>query len=715
MPNRPMYEGQLFGNYRLVRLLGRGGFAEVYLGRHIHIRRMAAIKLLLAQVDAPDIKHFKREAQIVADLHHPHIISLLDFGVHDGHIPYIAMEYAASGTLRQRHPRGSVIAPTQALAYMAQVAEALDFAHARSIIHRDVKPENMLLNAQDSLLLSDFGIATLTSELGAQITPSVAGTAVYMAPEQLRGKTRPESDQYALAVVTYEWLCGKPPFHGTYPEIAVQHINSAPPSLRTRNPRISPAIEEVVNIALAKDPAQRYPTVSEFVADFRLALRPARASHARTSYNDPAPVAPHSPLVSVPTQLTERVQSERDPNNKPAPTERRSVRPTYQKANSQPVPTGISRRTILLTLGGIALLGGVGGGVAWFTRSHTNEPLFGGSALSTTTAGTGRKTVGKNVAQGGSGTPSATNTPSTTSTNSVLIGTTLNEYHGHTKSVLALAWSPRDNNMIASGSLDKTVQIWNAFNSEVITNYGLHADQVNTVAWSPDGKLIASGSNDKQVQIWHPLTGEQIRFYSNHQDVVSSVAWSPNGQYIASGSFDKTVQVWNASTGGLIHFFEGHQDVVNSVAWSPNGQYVASGSSDKTVRVWQISTGGLIYTYTQHSDFVSSVLWSSTGKQIISASDDTSIQIWFAFTGANSYAYREHKGAIFTIALSPDGTQVASSSSDKTVKLWNFSNADTVYSYVKHMDNVIAVTWSPQGKQIASGGFDKIVRVWQAM
>jgi len=684
MPDRLMHEGQLLGNYRLVRLLGKGGFAEVYLAQHVHLNRLAAIKLLYARVDGPDVKRFKREAQIVADLRHPHIVNIIDFGVQDGSTPYLIMEYAPRGTLRHQYPRGSVLPPTVVLEYIEQVAAALDFAHAKRVIHRDVKPENMLLGEQDELLLSDFGIATLISESGAQVTPHVAGTTAYMAPEQLRGKPCPASDQYALGVVVYEWLCGERPFRGSFAEIAAQHLNATPPSLHERNPHISPALEDVVSIALAKKPTQRYPTVGAFVADFKHALQ----TTGRSQFSQ----------VSVPARSTrQRPRS----SLSQLPTRERSGMAQPQPGDAAKRP--ISRRTILLSLGSVAMLGGIGGGLAWLTaHQHTAGTASGATAAAPV------RTTGTTA---GSGAASPTSAPTT---NVIEMGTTLNEYHGHTKSVLALAWSPR-NNMIASGSLDKTVQIWDASTSAVIANYGEHIDQVNTVAWSPDGTLIASGSNDKQVRIWNPLANKTIRFYINHQDAVSSVAWSPHGTYIASGSFDKTVQVWNASTGELIYSFKGHQDVVNTVAWSPDGTYIASGSSDKTVRVWKVSTHELIYTYNQHSDFVSSVLWSIDGKQIASASDDMTVQIWFALTGSNSYAYQEHKGAVFAIALSSDGTRVASASSDKTVQIWNFSSADKIYTYPKHTDNVLAVAWSPNGKKVVSGGVDKIIRIWQAM
>src|SRR5581483_7130911 len=190
--------------------------------------------------------------------------------------PYLIMDYAPEGSLRQRHPRRSRLAPSRALVYAEQVAQALDYAHHEHIIHRDVKPENMLIGPRGEILLSDFGIATLVANPASQSTPTIAGTWAYMAPEQFQGHPLPASDQYSLAVVVYEWLCGERPFRGEPLQIMTQHLQANPPPLRERNPAISPALEEAVHIALAKNPAQRYPTVSDFTTALRLALNPTR-------------------------------------------------------------------------------------------------------------------------------------------------------------------------------------------------------------------------------------------------------------------------------------------------------------------------------------------------------------------------------------------------------------------------------------------------------
>ena len=249
--------GKQLGSYRVIRFLGSGGFADVYLGEHLQLGTLAAIKVLAIKLaSSQEIEDFRKEARTIASLNHPYIVRILDFGIQEG-VVYLVMDYAPNGTLRGRHPKGARLLPTTILPYIKQVAEALQYAHDEKLIHRDVKPENMLLGRRNEVLLSDFGIA-LVAETSAETTPSsaqqVAGTVGYMAPEQINGHPQPASDQYALAVVAYEWLCGERPFQGSFTEMAAGHLFSLPPRMREKVPSISPGLEVVVVTALAKDP-----------------------------------------------------------------------------------------------------------------------------------------------------------------------------------------------------------------------------------------------------------------------------------------------------------------------------------------------------------------------------------------------------------------------------------------------------------------------------
>lgn len=270
------YIGQKLGNYRLVRLLGRGGFADVYLGEHIYLQTPAAIKVLQMQLTDEALEKFLAEARTIARFSHPNIVSVLEFGIENA-TPFLVMSYAPYGSLRERHPRGSLLPAAMIVSYVEQVTTALQYAHDRQVIHCDVKPENMLLGQNEVLMLSDFGIAISlqkihgASSINLPNTSSIVGTFTYMAPEQLHGRPTTASDQYALATVVYEWLCGMPPFNGTAMEIATQHAHVPVPPLRERVSSLPVNVEQVVMQALAKDPQARYVSIRDFARALKTA------------------------------------------------------------------------------------------------------------------------------------------------------------------------------------------------------------------------------------------------------------------------------------------------------------------------------------------------------------------------------------------------------------------------------------------------------------
>ena len=306
-------EGQSLGNYELLHLIGQGSSAEVYVGKQRYIETIVAIKVL--QRIGPETNElFRREARTIAHLQHPHIVHIYDFGIED-QTPYLVMEYTPIGSLRAVHPKGSRVSCEQIIDYVKQIASALDYAHQQRVIHRDIKPENILLNARQEVVLSDFGLAVVLRPMESLATQNQAGTPLYMAPEQIRSHPSPASDQYALAVMVYEWLCGEPPFRGSLYEVFTQHLYQSPPDLCARVPGLPAAIENVVFKSLAKDPQERFPTMQDFATALEsacaatwLAPQHDRSSDvSRTELCQPKndlPTSPAVPNVPYPTPST---------------------------------------------------------------------------------------------------------------------------------------------------------------------------------------------------------------------------------------------------------------------------------------------------------------------------------------------------------------------------------------------------------------------------
>jgi serine/threonine protein kinase len=299
--------GQQLGNYRLTRLLGQGGFADVYLGEHVYLGTNAAVKVLQARLsNEGDLQWFVNEARTIARLSHPNIVRVLDFGV-DNETPFLVIEYAPNGTLRERHPPGTILPITTIVPYVKQVAAALQYAHDDKLIHRDVKPENMLVGRRNEILLNDFGIALMAQSTRNPNTQDLAGTVMYIAPEQIQGKPRTASDQYALGIVVYEWLSGYVPFSGSFTELCTQHLFAPPPPLKEKVPTIDPAVEEVVTRVLAKNPKERFESISAFADALEQAavVQPGSVTIEGSQSSSPLPSTPVPPQPSLQMQFTE--------------------------------------------------------------------------------------------------------------------------------------------------------------------------------------------------------------------------------------------------------------------------------------------------------------------------------------------------------------------------------------------------------------------------
>ena len=321
MEERGGREGQQIGNYRLVRLIGHGGFADVYLGEHQYLKTPVAIKLLQAKVIRKDTRQdFLQEAQTIARLLHPHIVRVTDFGV-QRKTPFLVMEYAPNGTLRQRHPMGTILPLTTLLPYVRQIAAALQYAHDAGVIHRDVKPENMLVGRNNEILLSDFGVAMSIQLSQSSFPPQVIiGTKAYMAPEQIQGHPVPATDQYALGAVVYEWLSGTSPFYTTSLQASQSNTtlrpydanqSALPPSLSENAPNVTPAVEQVVMKALAHNPELRFQNVQAFAAALEDAVSKQPAQSAPVTKKISIQWEPLTPTMQVSSPSQGQSQTEK--------------------------------------------------------------------------------------------------------------------------------------------------------------------------------------------------------------------------------------------------------------------------------------------------------------------------------------------------------------------------------------------------------------------
>jgi eukaryotic-like serine/threonine-protein kinase len=302
-------ERQRLGNYWITGRLGRGGFANVYLGEHVSLRKLAAIKVLNGRPTREKLERFWAEASITDELSHRHIVQVFDFE-EESAPPFLVMHYARYGDLKARH-QGEWLPLDAIISYVKQIADALEYAHRRGVIHCDVKPDNILLDADGTVLVSDFGVAVSTDRY-ASVPRIFGGTATYRAPEQYWGRSLPASDQYSLGIMVYEWLSGRPPFYGSSSEeISMKHVHDAPPPLWRTAPSTPPAVQSVVLRALEKDPDERFPSVGCFALALEQAYQEDEDTLAPVPSRHREPIT-HPPRVPVPQRSRDPQQRARD-------------------------------------------------------------------------------------------------------------------------------------------------------------------------------------------------------------------------------------------------------------------------------------------------------------------------------------------------------------------------------------------------------------------
>jgi serine/threonine-protein kinase len=304
----------LSGRYRLESRVGAGGMSTVYCALDETLQRRVAIKLMNREIasDSDQLERFRREARAVAQLSHPHIVGVIDAG-EDENRPYIVFEYVEGETLKERIRRQGRLPVPEAVAYAIEIARALGAAHARQIVHRDVKPQNVLIDEEGSAKVTDFGIARTMNEEGLTADGRVLGTTDYVSPEQALGQpVTGQSDLYSLGIVLYEMLTGEVPFKGeNQVAVAMKHVREALPDVRAHRPEISAALAAVVDTATAKRMEDRYADDAELIADLEdvLAIETARAGNASGEVTTVLRTLPSGTQRRVPFRVRHRLQA----------------------------------------------------------------------------------------------------------------------------------------------------------------------------------------------------------------------------------------------------------------------------------------------------------------------------------------------------------------------------------------------------------------------
>lgn len=639
------YLGQTFGNYSLIKLLGTGGFSEVYLGTHVHLETQAAVKILRTRLNEDELERFRQEAQTIIGLGHPHLVRILDFGIRDG-IPFLVMNYAPNGSLRDLYPAGSRLPLYRVVDLVKQTASVLQYAHDHQIVHRDIKPDNLLLGENNEVLLSDFGIAVTAHNTYSMKTQEAIGTVAYMAPEQLRRKARPASDQYALGIIVYEWITGEPPFEGEPIQVALQHITDPPPPLHTKRADIAASVEDVVLKALAKDPQDRFPSVQALSDALEQACQAAEAGEDRPGLVVPdkplrspqeRPTTPEKPArrtllkagliagaagavaaAGVGTWQLTRLQSPATP-----PSFNTYANPTRTPgANVTQPPQSPSKMDAAIT----GMVWSPGGRLFAMTDGSGNVGVWDNNQQQIWSKNIGTKIWSLSWSPDGLGAQrlALAGDNGIVSILDALTGNLLLTYKGHASTrVLSVAWPlpvtylPMTNtysipNRVISGDLNGNIHVWNPDNGQVsrkmaqaapVMGLAFGNSYVASVGAPPGG--VYSLWNLEANKYWpdehYPNDTEHFINTSSIQGITSpssvqaatltAVGWSKDMQYLGMGDADGHILVSSLGGGlpwGWPCYFNGAQGQINALQWSARSNKWVTASEDGTVQIWSV-------------------------------------------------------------------------------------------------------------------------------
>ncbi len=698
-----------FGDFELLRVLGCGGMGVVYKARQRSLNRTVAVKMIRAGTWAGDdeVRRFRNEAEAVANLDHPQIVTIYEVGEHDGR-QYFSMQFVDGPSLAEALPRYAAD-PKAAARLVAAVAQAVHHAHQRGILHRDLKPSNVLLDAEGHPHVTDFGLAKKIEGHGdASVSGSILGTPSYMSPEQASGRrssVTTATDVYGLGAVLYACLTGRPPFRGESVIETLEQVRGRPPERPGLvNRRVGRDLETVCLKCLEKDPRRRYDSAAALANDLERWLlgesvlaRPVSRIEALARWCRRNPVVAGLAGVSAAALVavagisvvyaTEQARAKDEIAGLAADLgkERESLRESLGESNRLLAIRNFDRGRAALEKGEI------GPGLLWMIESWRSAVAAADPAW--------QHAARANLAAWRLHYPR------------------LKAVLSHTSPVGIAAFSP-DSRTVISGSMDGTAQLWDAASGRRIGSPLPVGCQYLRAAFSPDGKTVLTGSMDgPRARLWDATTGEPLGppLSLRPEAHILAVAIRPDGQIVLVGwdISDNIARFWDAATGRPIGPPLTHQGHIYPPAFSPDCRIILT-PSDDGARLWDVATGRPIGPPLVHPGGCRSAAFCPDGKTILTGGFDGTAHLWDAATGEPLLGSpMRHESEVRAVAFSPDGKTVLTRCQDKAARLWDAATGQLI-GLLEHQGGITAVAFSPDGRSILTGSLDGTVRLWDA-
>jgi len=674
----------IVGDYELDGEIASGGMGVVYRARQMSLNRVVALKMIRTGTFASkvEVHRFQTEAQAAGNLDHPNIVPIYEIGEADG-LHYFSMKLIEGHNLADEL-QGRPMNPRRAAKLLIRIAHALHHAHLRGILHRDLKPKNILVDERGEPQVTDFGLAkVLAHETGITQSHDVMGTPSYMAPEQALGNSKEvttAADVYSLGSIFYTMLTGRPPFLGNSTvEILRKVVQDEPQNLRAINAKLDRDVETICLKCLEKDPRKRYASAELLAEDLErwLTHEPISARPADLWERTGKWVRRHPATVVFMALLTagliafvtliqidnQRIQKQRD-------------RAVYQQRRAE----AITAQLQLERAEDLFRAGDTGAALAHLGHALRNNPsnVIGATRLMSALT---LRNFALPLAQ---------------------------PFH-HDWAVIAARFS-RGGTRAVTASWDKTVRIWSVREGTMLTEPLVHDNYVRTAEFSPEGERVLSAAEDNTVRIWNARNGQQLWLF-RHDDKVWAAQFHPGGRLAGSASWDRTARLWDTQIGAPFGEPMRHNGRVTAIEFSPAADKVATACDDGFGRVWSVENQRLIATL-PHTGAVHYVQFSRDGSQVVTAGEDHMAQIWRSANGERLQQLSGHRGPVLCARFSRDGSRVVTTSWDNTARLWNATNGQALCAPIQHEAQVGFADFSRDGARLVTVSWDKTARIW---